>query len=79
MPTSMSVAAPLKIWNNTRIEMNLEKHQQFCSRRGWTAFEPINPHFLFNTLIRVVFDSNGSGYDARVLKLDNICAALAQA
>jgi hypothetical protein len=24
----MSVAAPLKIWNNTRIEMNLERHQQ---------------------------------------------------
>jgi len=26
--TLMSVAAPLKIWNNTRIEMNLERHQQ---------------------------------------------------
>src|SRR5213592_2390810 len=26
--TLMSVASPLKIWNNTRIEMNLEQHQQ---------------------------------------------------
>src|SRR5437016_8363485 len=26
--TLMSVASPLKIWNNTRVEMNLEQHQQ---------------------------------------------------
>jgi len=36
LATLMSVAAPLKIWNNTRIEMNLERHQQLLLRRAWT-------------------------------------------
>jgi len=47
----MSVAAPLKIWNNTRIEMNLERHQQLLLRARMDALaSQINPHFLFNTL-----------------------------
>ncbi|HMD42000.1 MAG TPA: histidine kinase [Candidatus Acidoferrum sp.] len=49
--TLMSVAAPLKIWNNTRIEMNLERHQQLLLRARMDALaSQINPHFLFNTL-----------------------------
>jgi two-component system, LytTR family, sensor kinase len=49
--TLMSVAAPLKIWNNTRIEMNLERHQQLLLKARMDALaSQINPHFLFNTL-----------------------------
>jgi two-component system LytT family sensor kinase len=49
--TLMSVASPLKIWNNTRIEMNLERHQQLLLRARMDALSSqINPHFLFNTL-----------------------------
>jgi two-component system LytT family sensor kinase len=51
LATLMSVAAPLKIWNNTRVEMNLERHQQLLLRARMDALSSqINPHFLFNTL-----------------------------
>src|SRR6267378_2996718 len=44
--TLMSVAAPLKIWNNTRIEMNLERHQQLLLKARMDALSSqINPHF----------------------------------
>src|SRR5436309_1241229 len=49
--TLMSVASPLKIWNNTRNEMNLERHQQLLLKARMDALSrQINPHFLFNTL-----------------------------
>ena len=49
--TLMSVASPLKIWNNTRVEMNLEQHQQLLLKARMDALSSqINPHFLFNTL-----------------------------
>ena len=45
--TLMSVAAPLKIWNNTRIEMNLERHQQLLLKARMDALSSqINPHFF---------------------------------
>jgi len=47
--TLMSVAAPLKIWNNTRIEMNLERHQQLLLRRGWTRCLAKSIHTFFST------------------------------
>src|SRR5882757_2622262 len=51
LATVMSVAVPLKIWNNTRIEMNLERHQQLLLKARMDALSSqINPHFLFNTL-----------------------------
>jgi two-component system, LytTR family, sensor kinase len=51
LATVMAVAAPLKIWNNTRIEMNLERHQQLLLKARIDALSSqINPHFLFNTL-----------------------------
>jgi two-component system, LytTR family, sensor kinase len=51
LATLMAVAAPLKIWNNTRIEMNLERHQQLLLKARMDALSSqINPHFLFNTL-----------------------------
>src|SRR6267378_3896048 len=37
LATLMSVAAPLKIWNNTRIEMNLERHQQLLLKARMDA------------------------------------------
>src|SRR5437773_8733230 len=47
--TLMSVASPLWIWNNTRVEMNLEQHQQLLLKARMDALSSqINPHFLFN-------------------------------
>src|SRR4029077_11559995 len=79
LATVMSVAAPLKIWNNTRIEMNLERHQQLLLKARMDALSSqINPHFLFNTLNTV---SSLIRFDpdlARgvVLKLSNILRRL---
>jgi two-component system LytT family sensor kinase len=79
LATVMAVAVPLKIWNNTRIEMNLERHQQLLLKARMDALSSqINPHFLFNTLNTV---SALIRYDpdmARivVLKLSNILRRL---
>jgi two-component system LytT family sensor kinase len=77
--TLMSVAAPLKIWNNTRIEMNLERHQQLLLKARMDALSSqINPHFLFNTLNTVSalirFDPDAAR--GVVLKLSNILRRL---
>ena len=77
--TLMSVAAPLKIWNNTRIEMNLERHQQLLLKARMDALSSqINPHFLFNTLNTVSalirFDQDAAR--RVVLKLSNILRRL---
>jgi two-component system LytT family sensor kinase len=77
--TLMSVAAPLKIWNNTRIEMNLERHQQLLLRARMDALSSqINPHFLFNTLNTVTALIRMDPDTARgvVLKLSNILRRL---
>ena len=77
--TMMSVAVPIKIWNNTRIQMNLEQHQQLLLKARMDALSSqINPHFLFNTLNTV---SSLIRYDpdlARVVvvKLSNILRRL---
>ena len=79
LATVMAVAVPIKIWNNTRIEMNLEQHQQLLLKARMDALtSQINPHFLFNTLNTV---SSLIRYDpdqARVvvLKLSNILRRL---
>src|SRR5436305_14804005 len=75
----MSVAAPLKIWNNTRNEMNLERHQQLLMKARMDALSrQINPHFLFNTLNTVTslirFDPDAAR--GVVLKLSNILRRL---
>jgi two-component system LytT family sensor kinase len=75
----MSVAAPLKIWNNTRIEMNLERHQQLLLKARMDALSSqINPHFLFNTLNTVSSLIRMDPDTARgvVLKLSNILRRL---
>jgi two-component system, LytTR family, sensor kinase len=79
LATLMSVAAPLKIWNNTRVEMNLERHQQLLLRARMDALSSqINPHFLFNTLNTVSslirFDPDAAR--GVVLKLGNILRRL---
>jgi two-component system LytT family sensor kinase len=79
LATVMAVAVPIKIWNNTRIAMNLEQHQQLLLKARMDALSSqINPHFLFNTLNTV---SSLIRYDpdqARVvvLKLSNILRRL---
>jgi two-component system LytT family sensor kinase len=79
LATVMCVAMPIKIWNNTRIEMNLEQNQQLLLKARMDALtRQINPHFLFNTLNTV---SSLVRYDpdqARVvvLKLSNILRRL---
>ncbi len=77
--TLMSVAAPLKIWNNTRIEMNLERHQQLLLRARMDALSrQINPHFLFNTLntASALIRLDPDGARLVVLKLSNIMRRL---
>jgi two-component system, LytTR family, sensor kinase len=77
--TLMSVAAPLKIWNNTRVEMNLERHQQLLLKARMDALSSqINPHFLFNTLNTVSALIRFDPDTARgvVLKLSNILRRL---
>ncbi|HEV2314630.1 MAG TPA: histidine kinase [Candidatus Acidoferrales bacterium] len=79
LATVMCVAMPIKIWNNTRIEMNLEQNQQLLLKARMDALSSqINPHFLFNTLNTV---SSLVRYDpdmARivVIKLSNILRRL---
>jgi two-component system LytT family sensor kinase len=77
--TMMAVAVPLKIWNNTRIEMNLEQHQQLLLKARLDALSrQINPHFLFNTLNTVASLIRFDPDMARivVVKLSNILRRL---
>jgi two-component system, LytTR family, sensor kinase len=77
--TLMSVASPLKIWNNTRVEMNLERHQQLLLKARMDALSSqINPHFLFNTLNTVSALIRFDPDSARgvVLRLSNILRRL---
>lgn len=79
LSTLMSVAAPLKIWNNTRIEMNLERHQQLLLRARMDALSSqINPHFLFNTLntVSALIRMDPDSARGVVLKLSNILRRL---
>jgi two-component system LytT family sensor kinase len=75
----MSVAVPIKIWNNTRMEMNLEQHQQLLLKARMDALSSqINPHFLFNTLNTVASLIRFDPDMARVVvvKLSNILRRL---
>lgn len=47
----ITLGIPIKIWNNTRLEMALEEQEQLAVRARLDALtQQINPHFLFNTL-----------------------------
>ncbi len=79
LATVMAVAVPIKIWNNTRVEMNLEQHQQLLLKARMDALSSqINPHFLFNTLNTVASLSRFDPEMARVvvIKLSNILRRL---
>jgi two-component system LytT family sensor kinase len=79
LATLMAVAAPLKIWNNTRVEMNLERHRELLLKARMDALSSqINPHFLFNTLNTVSALIRYDPDTARgvVLKLSNILRRL---
>ncbi|MBZ5662368.1 MAG: histidine kinase [Acidobacteriia bacterium] len=79
LATVMAVAVPIKIWNNTRIEMNLEQHQQLLLKARMAALSSqINPHFLFNTLNTVLALIRFDPDSARkvVLKLSKILRLL---
>src|SRR6266581_7426306 len=75
----LPIAVPIKIWNNTRVEMNLEQHQQLLLKARMDALSSqINPHFLFNTLNTVSALIRFDPDSARgvVLKLSNILRRL---
>ena len=79
LASMMSVAVPIKIWNNTRMEMNLEQHQQLLLKARMDALSSqINPHFLFNTLNTVASLIRFDPDMARVVvvKLSNILRRL---
>ena len=79
MSSMMCVAMAIKIWNNTRIEMNLAQNQQLLLKARMDALtSQINPHFLFNTLNTVSSLIRFDPDMARgvVLKLSNILRRL---
>jgi two-component system LytT family sensor kinase len=52
--TVLSVATPIKIWNNARIEHRLvEQEHLLLSAKIAALASQINPHFLFNTLTSI--------------------------
>jgi two-component system LytT family sensor kinase len=77
--TIMTVAIPLKIWNNTRMEKKLEEQHRLLLQARMEALQSqINPHFLFNTLNSVSSLVRFDPDTARqvVIKLANILRRL---
>jgi two-component system LytT family sensor kinase len=47
----IALGVPLKVWNNTRLEILLKAQEELAIRARLEALtQQINPHFLFNTL-----------------------------
>ncbi len=54
LATVIAVAAPIKIWNNARIEHRLQEQEKLLlAARIEALANQINPHFLFNTLTSI--------------------------
>ena len=54
LATVLSVAMPIKIWNNARIEHRLQEQETLLLAAKIEALSnQINPHFLFNTLASI--------------------------
>ncbi len=74
-----SIAIPVKVWNNTRIELKLEEQERLLLQARMEALQSqINPHFLFNTLNSIAslvrFDQEGAR--ELIVKLANILRRL---
>jgi len=77
--TVMTVAVPLKVLNNVRIEMKLEQQERLLLQTRMAALQSqINPHFLFNTLNSVSSLVRRDPDSARemIVKLSNILRRL---
>ncbi len=75
----LCIAIPIKIWNNTRMEIKLEEQQRALLQARMEALQSqINPHFLFNTLNSVSSLVRFDPDTARdvVIKLANILRRL---
>lgn len=54
LATVLSVAIPIKIWNNARIEHRLQEQEQLLMAAKMDALtSQIHPHFLFNVLASI--------------------------
>ena len=54
LATVLSIATPIRIWNNARIEHRLDEQQKLLMAARIEALAgQINPHFLFNTLASI--------------------------
>jgi two-component system LytT family sensor kinase len=54
LATVLTVATPIKIWNNARIEHRLQEQEKLLLAAKLEALaNQINPHFLFNTLTSI--------------------------
>src|SRR5437870_1079896 len=54
LATVLSVATPIKIWNNARIEHRLQEQETLLlAAKIESLSNQINPHFLFNTLASI--------------------------
>ena len=68
LATVMSVAVPIKIWNNARIEHRLVEQEHLLLAAKISALaSQINPHFLFNTLTSILSLIRSQPETARVL------------
>ena len=80
--TASCLGVPLKIWNNTRVELLLERQTSLLLRAQLDALRSqINPHFLFNTLNSISSAIRSDPEQARgiILKLSNILRHLLSA
>ncbi|MBI4719774.1 MAG: histidine kinase, partial [Chitinivibrionia bacterium] len=76
---NMCVGIPLKIWNNTRLEQQLEQRELRLVEARYQALKSqINPHFLFNTLNSVASCIGSEPRKARwiIVKLSEILRRL---
>lgn len=77
--TTMVVAMPLMIWNNTRLQIKLKEQERLLLQTRMEALTSrINPHFLFNTLNTVSALTRRDPETARdlLVKLSNILRRL---